>query len=67
MEQEELYRRQALDEEPIPLLVQAAVVLYGPPSKEEIVVTVRSIQVVRAGGPSGMQSEHLEIWLRDDT
>ena len=49
------------------MLVQPVVVPDGTPIKEEISVAVRSIHVGRAGRPSGMQSEHMKMWLIDAT
>ena len=45
------------------MLVQPEVVTDGPPSEEDITVVVRSIHAVRVGVPSGMQVEHLNMWI----
>ena len=52
---------------PIPVLVQPVVVSYGPPREEEIVMELQSLYAVRAGVPSGMWTEHLNMCLREAT
>ena len=54
-DQGELYRQLSPEEEPIPLLVQPAVVVDELPSEEDIAVLVRIYHASRTGGTSGMR------------
>ena len=59
--------QRALERDPTPLLVQPAVVPDGPPIEEDIAVAVQGIHSGRAGRPSGMRVDNLNIWLRKST
>ena len=49
------------------MLVQTEVVLDGPPSQEEIVVTVQILHAGKAGRPSGMLLEYLRDHIGEET
>ena len=49
------------------MLVQPAEISDRPLEGEEISVEVQRLQTVRARGPLGMRSEHLEVFLRKAT
>ena len=66
-DQEELYRQQSPEGGPTPFSVQLAVVPDGPPSEEDIPVVVHIIHAGRSGRTSGMQAEHMNMWLRETT
>ena len=65
--QEDIYRRRPPEGEPIPILLQMLSIVDGTPEGGEIAASVHKLRAGRAGGPSGMNVEHLKTWLREET
>ncbi len=60
-----LYGRVPSSGEPLPIHVDKADIPDGPPSNWELRSVVRGLQNERATGPSGLQTEHIKVWLRN--
>jgi hypothetical protein len=60
-----LYGRVPSPGEPLPIHVDKVDILDGPPSNRELRSVVRGLRNVRAAGASGLQAEHIKVWLRD--
>jgi hypothetical protein len=60
-----LYGRVPSPEEPLPIHVDKANILDGPPSNWELRSVVWGLQNGRAAGASGLQAEHIKMWLRN--
>jgi hypothetical protein len=61
-----LYGRVPSPGEPLPIQVDKADVLDGPPSNWELRSVVRGLRNRHAAGASGLQAEHIKVWLCDD-
>ena len=62
-ELEEIYKQLFPEEDPIPVMLQLVLVMYGPHSEEEITSAVQSIHTGRVGGLSEIRAENLNMWL----
>ncbi len=62
-----LYRKAPPPGGPLPIHVNKADILDGPPSNEELRSVVRGLQNGHAAGASGLQAEHIKVWLHDVT
>jgi hypothetical protein len=60
-----LYGRVALKGDPIPIHVDKADIPADIPSDRELRAIVRELQNGRAAGASGLQAEHIKVWLSD--
>jgi hypothetical protein len=58
-----LYGRVASKGDPIPIHVDKANILDDIPSGEELRAIVRELQNGRAAGATGLQVEHIKVWL----
>ena len=56
----------SLPEESIPVLVGKVDIQDDLPSESEIAGAVRRLRAPRAGGPSGLTSTHLKMWLAEN-
>ncbi len=60
-----LYGRVASKGDPIPIHVDKADILDDIPSDGELRAVVRELQNGRAKGATGLQVEHIKVWLTD--
>ena len=67
VERAELCRCRPLEGLRVPLLVKQAAIEDGTPMEAEVAEEVRGMKGGRAGGPLGMRTEYLKVWLREET
>ncbi len=60
-----LYRMVPSPGEPLPIHVDKANIPDAPPSNRELWSVVRGLRNGRAAETSGLQAEHIKVWLRD--
>jgi hypothetical protein len=60
-----LYGRVPSPGEPLPIHVDKVAIPDGVPSDQELREVVRGLQNGRAAGASGLQAEHIKVWLCD--
>jgi hypothetical protein len=60
-----LYGRVASKGDPIPILVIKADIPDNVPSDGELKAVVRELQNGHAVGATGLQAEHIKVWLTD--
>ena len=63
-ERVEIYAHNPPPRQPIPIEVAPFPVYDNIPGEEEISKAVLQLRLHRAGGPSGISSKHLRMWLR---
>jgi hypothetical protein len=62
-----LYRKAPPPGDPLPIHVDKADILDGPPSNKELWSVVRGLRNGCAAGASGLRAEHIKVWLRNVT
>ena len=62
-DQTELYRQVPSTGEGIPIHVEKHTIDDSVPTEDEIEAAVKKLRRNRAGGPSGIRSEHIKGWL----
>jgi hypothetical protein len=60
-----LYKRVASKGDPIPIHINKANILDNIPSDGELWAIVRELQNGRTAGATGLQAEHIKVWLLD--
>jgi hypothetical protein len=60
-----LYRRVTSKGDPIPIHVNKADIPDDIPSDGELRAVVRELQNEHAAGTTGLQAEHIKVWLAD--